>query len=415
MRSTVVWLTNIPLADVCVELGLDIRGSGFWMDSLLREILALDKFEFHVITTHAISAVQEFERGGVKYYVIPEKLPIDYYFPPKELFSAIGALLQRINPDVIHVHGSERAFGLACATPRWRSRTLVTLQGILLEYRKRPFGALSTLESVGMVLSTDLILGRGVIWQWLMYHVNAQRERKIFQAGFLYGGRTAWDEACLKQQAPSALYTWCGEVLRPSFYNRTWRADRCVVGRIFFSNGADPRRGVEVLLKAVARVSIEYPFVTLRIGGHPPSPKTAYGRFLLHMASKLKLGDRISYLGYLSEHEVATELEASNVFVLPSVLENSPNSLCEAQMVGCPVIASRGGGVPSLVQDGTTGLLFECGNERALAQSISRILADAELSNELSTQGRRTALIRHDPQKVGAALLNTYDSLCVRS
>jgi glycosyltransferase involved in cell wall biosynthesis len=80
-------------------------------------------------------------------------------------------------------------------------------------------------------------------------------------------------------------------------------------------------------------------------------------------------------------------------------------------LVGAPVVASRVGGVPSLVTHGDDGLLFEAGDHAGLSDAVVRLLADADLARSLADRARSVALVRHDPARVGRALAAVYRSL----
>ena len=86
-------------------------------------------------------------------------------------------------------------------------------------------------------------------------------------------------------------------------------------------------------------------------------------------------------LGKLSEEEMKQQFLKSNVFVCASVLENSPNTVGEAMLLGVPVVASRAGGIPDMITDGSEGLLFETGNPADLASAVDKVFSqekDAE-------------------------------------
>ena len=81
-------------------------------------------------------------------------------------------------------------------------------------------------------------------------------------------------------------------------------------------------------------------------------------------------------------------------------------------MVGTPAVAAAAGGVPSMVQDGGTGLLFPPGDAGALAQRVQRIFENDALANRLSQGERDLARERHDETKVVASLLGAYQEIC---
>jgi glycosyltransferase involved in cell wall biosynthesis len=100
----------------------------------------------------------------------------------------------------------------------------------------------------------------------------------------------------------------------------------------------------------------------------------------------------------------------SHVFVLPSYVENSPNSLGEAMMVGTPSVVSYCGGVGSIVDD-ESALIFPIGDSQMLAFQIDRIFQSDALACELSDGARRIAGDRHDVEKTTDSYINIYEKV----
>ena len=95
---------------------------------------------------------------------------------------------------------------------------------------------------------------------------------------------------------------------------------------------------------------------------------------------------------------------------MPSAIENSPNSLCEAQILGVPTIASYCGGTPTLVEDGKSGFLYRYEEFEMLAQTIIRLFTLTDFS-ELSECERVTAFRRHDKTKNAMDLKTIYQQM----
>jgi glycosyltransferase involved in cell wall biosynthesis len=118
-------------------------------------------------------------------------------------------------------------------------------------------------------------------------------------------------------------------------------------------------------------------------------------------------------LGQLTAEKMADELTSANVFVIPSLIENSPNSLAEAMIVGTPTVSSFVGGIPSMVRDNETSLCFPPGDEKVMAERINMIFRDDMLAVRLSEEAQKTAHKRHDRHTIVTTMLIIYRSLCV--
>ncbi len=88
-------------------------------------------------------------------------------------------------------------------------------------------------------------------------------------------------------------------------------------------------------------------------------------------------------------------LRQSWVFAMPSAWEGSPNALIEAMATGLPVVATRVGGIPDLVEHGTTGLMCEAGDSRCFAENLTRVLLDESVRRSMGDKGREKVLAHH--------------------
>jgi glycosyltransferase involved in cell wall biosynthesis len=179
---------------------------------------------------------------------------------------------------------------------------------------------------------------------------------------------------------------------------------------IFTNGGGEPRRGIEILLRAMVIVRRQFPDAKLRLAGNIGT-RRGYERLLHGMIAELGLSDAIEFWGYLDAPSMAAGLCRSHVFAIPSYIENSPNSLCEAMQAGLPSVATFTGGIPSLIDQGRTGLLFPLGDASLLADSIMRIFADDDLARRMGRAAWADASDRHAPERVLSQLLHVYNNV----
>jgi glycosyltransferase involved in cell wall biosynthesis len=148
-----------------------------------------------------------------------------------------------------------------------------------------------------------------------------------------------------------------------------------------------PDQGVDVLLRAAALVSTVVPQVAfLVVGDGPLRPE------LERRAVVLGLAGTVTFTGYRSD---ATRLVGGlDVLAVPSRADGSPLVVCEAMAAGVPVVASRVGGLPDLVEDGGSGLLVRPGEPEDLARALVSLLLDPEAARRLGARGRSLAASR---------------------
>jgi glycosyltransferase involved in cell wall biosynthesis len=141
------------------------------------------------------------------------------------------------------------------------------------------------------------------------------------------------------------------------------------------------------------------------------SEKNSYGASLKREIARLGLQNIVELPGPINEDELVAGLLQANVFVIASLLENSPNSLCEAQLVGLPCVASYVGGIPSLVQDEETGLLFPSGDAAVLATCIQDIFVNDDMAMKLGASAKSMALERNDPTTIVEKVIQAYQTV----
>ena len=121
--------------------------------------------------------------------------------------------------------------------------------------------------------------------------------------------------------------------------------------------------------------------------------------------------DNIAFLPSLNPTEIGEHMLSSRAFWQYSVIENSPNSLAEAQVMGVPTVASDVGGTSSYSEDGVSGLLYTLENTEECAEKISRIFDDDNLCLSLSEEGKKTAFARHDVKTNTDKLVSIYKDI----
>ncbi|MGR6962958.1 glycosyltransferase [Geodermatophilus sp. URMC 61] len=151
-----------------------------------------------------------------------------------------------------------------------------------------------------------------------------------------------------------------------------------VVGRLV------PEKGVDVFLRAATLASAVVPQARfLVVGDGPLRPD------LEHRAAVLGLADAVTFTGYRSD--APRLLAGLDVLAVPSRSDGSPLVVCEAMAAGVPVVASRVGGLPDLIEDGGSGLLVRPGEAEDLARALVSLLLDPEAARRLGARGRRLA------------------------
>lgn len=124
------------------------------------------------------------------------------------------------------------------------------------------------------------------------------------------------------------------------------------------------------------------------------------------VAESLGCKDRVVFVGQVSD--VCPFYAAADVFALPSHTEGSPNVLLEAMAAELPVVATRVGGVPEMVENNKSALLVPANDPSSLAASIARVLTDRELAQRLTTNAAMLVDTRYTPDNYVRSLVGIY-------
>ena len=177
--------------------------------------------------------------------------------------------------------------------------------------------------------------------------------------------------------------------------------------RLLFAGRLGPEKGVDILLRSLAMVAESWPQVSLEIAGDGPERSR-----LVDLAARLGLAGRVVWTGRLAPDELEGRYREAGVFVLPTLwMENCPVAVLEAMSHGLPVVATRIGGLPELVEDGVTGSLVERADVRGLAAALLALLAKPERATTMGRAGRRRFLDRHTAAGHAQSLRGLYEGL----
>ena len=255
----VLWFTNIELPAVRRRHGLAAEEGGGWMESLRAALCAEGSVRLGLAAAGA-TPFEPFEDEGVPYYHLDAPPPLSgvagiaahwrHRTDDAPLLAQASAVIDDFQPDLIHVHGSERPFGLlasATAVP-----VLVSLQGILLVYSRAYLSGIPVTDVVRDVTTLEFAKGRGLVHACWDMRVAARRELRILRGCSYFAGRTDWDKGIVSVVSPRARYFHAEEILRPEFYLHEWRPPADGPFIVYTTGGPAPYKGLVNLLEAVA-------------------------------------------------------------------------------------------------------------------------------------------------------------------
>ena len=178
-------------------------------------------------------------------------------------------------------------------------------------------------------------------------------------------------------------------------------ADASIVGTV---GRLDPVKDQAGLIRAFAQVRAQHPAALLVVAGDGPCRAE-----LERVAAGLGQRDHVRLLG--NRDDIPTVMSALDVFVLPSIAEGISNTILEAMATGLPVVATRVGGNPELVEEGMGGALVPRSDPDALAAAIAAYTGDAELRRRHGQASRQRAIGHFSLERMAQAYANLYTAL----
>lgn len=349
-------------------------------------------------------------------YAAISETPAHIYVP--ELETRFREEIRSFRPDVIHSWGVEYHHALAMVNAAEAEGKLphmvASIQGLCRFLAEHYTDGIPE-KACRRVTFRDLLRKDNILQQQEKFVLRGELETKTLEKLYHVIGRTDWDRGHALEINPEIQYHFCNETLRETFYEGRWNYNGCKKHSVFASSCSYPIKGFHYLLEAFSQVVKVYPDATLSVTGRSflasdfkgRLRQGSYERYLAQLAKKYGLEEKITFLGSLSADRMKQAFLDANVFALPSTMENSPNVLGEAMVLGVPSVAADVGGVRNLMHHGPEGVVYPSGDVRALAEGIMALFAMEDRAAALGENARSRALQTHDPEK------NLRDLICI--
>ncbi len=394
------------------QIGLRYRKPESWISALYSIVAASDELEIVYIFPYSRTIAL---KDGKNTF-------LGYDATSKQLHHIFKEMIKQQQADVIHVFGTENpdleAFIGAATDLRVLRKVVIGVQGII-SYISKHYCAYLPQHIVNRYSLRDLLRRNNIRRAQAAFHKRGATERSIYRSIHHVMGRTDWDEACVKQMNPDIHYHYCGELLRETFYLKSWRPDYCEPHSIFVSQSNYPLKGFHLMLEAFVEIKKKYPDAKLYTTGADVLhggivsrlKETAYAKYLRTCILRNNLQDSVYFLGTLSEEEMCERYLRSSLFVCCSSIENSSNSVGEAMMLGMPIIASDVGGIKNFIRHEAEGYLYPADEPYMIAYYADKIFSNPDASRQMGAAAKERAVSIYDSQRVMQQLLHAYDEI----
>jgi len=418
----ILWFAHTPSNFAPSGAG---QNGGGWVTALESEIrgkvelahaFLSDEADPYGRDSHEVGRVkwEKIERGGVMYYPIHDGWETSRLSSPygtnfrqhiQDLRQVFSEIVADFRPDAIEVFGSEHSYGLVAsgtAIP-----VVLHVQGIVEPYYRHYLP-----PEVGWgryILSSPSLkemarkYAKRVWWEQ-----QCELEREMFLHIRNYLARTDWDHEQIRRVNPNARFFYGGEILRQPFYDADIEAISEIPSalKLVSTVSEPPYKGFDVILRTAHILRTEYMLdFEWKVYG---SVRPAFFEKITKLKSE-EVG--VTVCGLATAAELVDAMSRASMYVHPSYIDNSPNSVCEAQLLGAAVVATSVGGVPSLIDDGQTGFLVHSGRPDEIAERIVALYRNKALLRKVGRQGREVAMKRHDRAKIVSDLMDVYGKL----
>jgi glycosyltransferase involved in cell wall biosynthesis len=414
----VLWLTSSPGgASDFIKSTLPGRG---WIASLENHIKNIEDIDLAICFFHNRIHDFKFTHEKVTYYPIKDKLSSIIGKVTSKAFnrlydSNLPSLLKVVNdfkPDIIQLFGTESGLGEIVTSTD--IPIVIHIQGLINPYLAAWFPKGVSQASILMNSSLSEILRKNSAWGlYFLFKKMAEREKYILENAENFFGRTEWDKRIVKMYNAQAHYVHCDEVLRPFFFSHCWQLKHTSTLRLVTTINANIYKGIEIvlataeILRKQTRLSLQWNIIGI-------SPDSKLVRLIEKISGKRFVDNFVFFKGTMTGSQLVEELLNANIFVHPSHIDNSPNSVCEAMLLGMPVIAGNVGGVSSIIEDKHNGILYNSYDPFELAAIILESAKNTSALKRLGDNARDTALKRHNVATIVSTILETYQSLTLK-
>jgi len=394
-----------------------------WMTAMEHELKKNNEIQL-CVSFISDSSDQPFEFDKVKYYPInktnktsnlikrilsrnaSDLKEMDNLLLPKML-----DIVHECTPDLIHIHGTEECFGLISDYVK-ECPIVYSIQGLISSYCEKFYSGIPAADIKHFETLKKRLTNFSISTQHKRFLYRAKREIHYLSNANYVIGRTDWDRNISKLFNQNVTYFENEEIMRTPFFTTHWEKKEFgnPLKLVSTLSPGVPYKGFETLLqcasllKKYSNLNFEWQVIGYDMTMDIVNYSIRYEKISTEETN-------IKLLGMQNAENVAKILKESDIYCHTSHIENSPNSVCEAMLVGVPIVATDVGGTGSIVSHSKTGMLIQDGDPYAMAGMILYLHQNFRLAAHMAAQARICALQRHNPQNNAKKLFSIYNEI----
>ena len=282
--------------------------------------------------------------------------------------------IENIKPEILHSHGTE--FQYSELASKMSYPLVISVQGII------------------KFLKNNL---KGSGWK-----LQEKMENEVFRNHCYFISKADFCSEYIKSLNNKAHIFNIDDIVSAAFFNNESCRDKNI---LLFVGTVIRAKGIEELLKAFEILKKKYNTLVLRIAGYIDGK---YKSILNKICREKNIYD-VHILGSVSGEQLLEEYLKAGIFVFPSHFETSPNVVMEAMATGLPIVTTRVGGIPDMIDDGISGFLVNAGNVSEIVEKVELILNNSSLADNLGKKAKEKALEKFTEEAVVSKTIDAYN------
>jgi len=395
----IVWICHFTNDYIQQKLKVKKRISEFapWITLGIEEVKKREDIELHIVSPHRwINRSKEFIEDNIHYHFFNPGIPFygrhwpgffrfDIYTKFWNNKTKVRRIVDKIKPDIIHLHGFENAYYSSTIFPLKKKYPIfITVQGFITLQLKKPISSLSRDMKIKILVEKKIlnnfdnfgIRDNFMKKEILKYNKNA----KFFYHEYFLNINSKYSLRNLKK-----IY----DII---FYARVTRT-----------------KGIEDLIDAVGILKNDFPKITVAVIGQGTKE---YIGFLKNKILENNLNKNISLLGFLpTQEDIFNVLEQSKMYVIPAYNGDVNGGAIESMTRKIPVIVNDVGGFKYLNEKDEVALIAKKGDINDLASKIRKLLIDDNFREQLSERAYYYAINRWNNEKALSNIIEAYKTI----
>lgn len=382
-KIKILWFCNVAFSEN------NSNATGTWLHTMAAELIKSDCVHLFNITQGKVNIPTKDKFQPISQWLMPYET-LKNGLPSKSTIFEIQKIIRDINPDIIHIWGTENYWGLLSARGMIKGNIIIDIQGLKFECSRYYYSGLSLIDIIKCFGLKEIIRPKySIVGAKYSFARWGKFEKEIISMNKNISTQSNWVRAYVRNLNPQAILFNTSIKLRKEFITgQKWEMNKCTNHQIFTSTSTIlSYKGLHILIDALAILKKKYSDVRLVVAGSISGKglrRDGYTRWLMRKITNLGLDENIIWTGPLDAQMIVTKLSQSNVAVIPSFIETYCVALDESLSLGVPTVISYSGALPELASHEKTALFYPPGDFVMCANAIETLFDNVDISKELS-------------------------------